>query len=116
MVGTRFNVVLDSGKTLAQPELVGAVLTLNSRGMRYRLRVDAGQPDPEDSSGDVQLYALSIEDPQTGQWQNACLPDPKGRRLGFPLAGIWTTDGRHLPSDSESASPASAAPRPNACG
>lgn len=101
VAGTRFIIALDSGATLAQKDLVGAVLTLNSRGSRYRLRIDATEPDPEDPSSDIQLYSLSIEDPQTGHWRNACRPDAAGRRFGFPLAGIWTADGRHLHSDTE---------------
>jgi hypothetical protein len=44
------------------------------------------------------LYTLSEQDPASGQWRNACLPDPDGRRLGFPLAGAFTADGRYEPS------------------
>jgi len=97
VLGTRFVVVLDSGVTLDQQELVGAILTLDSRGRQYRLRIDATRADP----GDIQLYELSAEDGDSGQWHNLCTPDPAGERLAFPLQGIWTSDGRHLPSDTE---------------
>jgi hypothetical protein len=42
------------------------------------------------------LYGLSQEDPATGAWSDLCEPDPDGRRLGFPLAGAFTPDGRHV--------------------
>ncbi len=32
----------------------------------------------------------------SGEWRNLCGPDPDGRRLGFPLAGAFTPDGRHV--------------------
>jgi ADYC domain len=44
------------------------------------------------------LYGLSEQDPESGEWRNACLPDPDGRRLGFPLAGAFTADGRYQPA------------------
>jgi ADYC domain len=44
------------------------------------------------------LYALSEQDPGSGEWRNICLPDPDGRRLGFPLAGSLTPDGRYEPA------------------
>ena len=41
------------------------------------------------------LYQLSEPDPGDGSWKNLCLPDPDGKRLGFPLAGAFTSDGRY---------------------
>ncbi len=63
-----------------------------------RLRIDFVEPDPKDPGGEVMLYGLSEEDPESGAWRNACLPDPDGRRLGFPLAGAFTADGRYQPA------------------
>lgn len=42
------------------------------------------------------LYALSEQDPASGEWRNLCEPDPEGRQLGFPLAGAFTHDGEHV--------------------
>jgi len=54
-------------------------------------------PDPKDPSGEIVLYALSEQDPVSGVWRNLCLPDPDGRRLGFPLSGRFALDGRYEP-------------------
>jgi hypothetical protein len=101
VVGGHFEVTLDDGRLLAQQELVGAILTLDARGSSYRLRIDGAAPDPEDPTGDVILYDLSAENPDGGGWHNLCSPDPQGQQHAFPMAGTWTRDGRHLPSDSE---------------
>jgi len=42
------------------------------------------------------LYALSEQDPESRGWRNVCQADPDGRRLGFPLAGSFTSDGRYV--------------------
>jgi len=42
------------------------------------------------------LYSLSEQDAASGEWRDLCEPDPDGRRLGFPLAGGFTGDGRHI--------------------
>jgi ADYC domain len=41
------------------------------------------------------LDGLSQQAPD-GSWSNLCQPDPDGRRLGFPLQGAFTPDGRHV--------------------
>jgi hypothetical protein len=45
------------------------------------------------------MYAASAQDPANGAWEPLCRPGPDGLTLAFPLAGIWTPDGQHLPSD-----------------
>jgi hypothetical protein len=54
------------------------------------------RPDDRDPTGEVMLYTLSEPDPAAVGWRNACNPDPDGRRLGFPLAGAFSPDGRYL--------------------
>ncbi len=99
IVGTAFHVTLADGHVLAQSELDGVVLTFgDGSGKQRRLRIDAVERDPKDPDGEVMLYALSEQDPESGEWRNACLPDPDGRRLGFPLAGSFTPDGRYQPA------------------
>jgi hypothetical protein len=84
---------------LAQDQLPGAVLTLgDGSGVQRRIHIDAVEHDPRDPQGEVLLYTFSEPDNVTGQWRNACNPDPDGRRLGFPLAGAFTPDGRYVAS------------------
>ncbi len=76
---------------------MGAVLTLgDGSGAQRRIRIDTVEHDARDQLGEVMLYTLSEPDPATGQWRNACNPDADGRRLGFPLAGAFTPDGRYV--------------------
>jgi hypothetical protein len=95
--GTAFRITLSDGTVLAQEALVGVVLAMgDGSGQQRRLRIDAVEHDPKDPTGEVMLYALSERDPATGEWVNACQPDPEGRRMGFPVAGVFTDDMRHL--------------------
>ncbi len=99
IVGTAFRITADGGGVLSGSDLVGVVLTVGDpAGGRLALRIDAVRPDPEDPSGETMLYALSVQDPLTGEWQNACAPDAAGVAMGFPLSGIWTPAGEHVPS------------------
>jgi ADYC domain-containing protein len=95
--GTVFRVTLPDGRILSQDDLPGTVITLgDGSGAQRRIRIDAVQGDARDPAGEVMLYTLSEPDPVTGEWRNACNPDPDGRRLGFPLAGAFTPDGRYV--------------------
>ncbi|MCV3209027.1 ADYC domain-containing protein [Mesorhizobium sp. YC-39] len=99
VVGTRFEVTTDDGRIVPQNDLVGAVLTIGDGNDQVPLRIDAVETDPHNLDGAIMLYAMSSRDAATGEWRNICEPDIEGRRMGFPLAGTWTPDGRHLPSD-----------------
>jgi hypothetical protein len=99
VIGTTFRVTLSDGTVLPQENLPGTVLAFgDGSGQQRRVRIDAVERDPRDPEGDVMLYALSERDPESGEWHNACQPDPDGRRLGFPLAGAFTSDGRYEPA------------------
>lgn len=99
VAGTTFRVTLPDGSVIAQEQLPGTVLTLgDGSGAQRRIRIDAVERDARDPLGEIVLYTLSEPDPATGQWRNACQPDPDGRRLGFPLAGAFTADGRYVPA------------------
>lgn len=98
VTGTAFRVALPDGRVLPQDELPGTILTLgDGSGAQRRIRIDAVEHDARDPKGELVLYTLSEPDTATGQWRNACTPDPDGRRLGFPLAGAFSADGRYLP-------------------
>ena len=77
----------------------GVALTFgDGSGLQRRIRIDFVEPDPRDPAGEVMLYGLSEQDHDSGEWRNACLPDPDGRRLGFPLAGAFSADGTYRPA------------------
>jgi ADYC domain len=97
--GAEFSVAFADGSILPREALKGMVLTFgDGSGRQRRLRIDSVEPDPKDKDGEVMLYGLSEQDLESGEWRNACLPDPDGRRLGFPLAGSFTADGRYEPA------------------
>jgi hypothetical protein len=94
--GTAFRVTLSDGRIIPQDQLPGTILALgDGTGQQRRIRINGMERDRKDAAGEVVLYSLSELDPESGEWRNLCLPDPDGRRLGFPLAGAFTPDGRY---------------------
>lgn len=99
VAGTQFRITLSDGRVLKQDELPGVRLTFgDGSGLRREIRIDAVEPDPKDKSGRVMLYSMSEPDAASGQWRNVCQPDHEGKRLGFPLPGRFTPDGRYDPA------------------
>jgi hypothetical protein len=94
---TRLSVLRGDGTRLGPEQLPGSELELADRFTRYRLRVDAVERDPRDPSGETWLYALSVQDPESGGWGQLCNPDPEGRRLAVPIPGSFAEDGRYVP-------------------
>ena len=93
---TQFRITLADGRVLAQNELPGVKITFGDGSGRGRVvRIDTVEPDPKDASGEIMLYSMSEQDPASGEWRNICLPDREGKRLGFPLSGRFTPDGRY---------------------
>ncbi|MDC0711563.1 ADYC domain-containing protein [Stigmatella sp. ncwal1] len=88
VVGTEFQIETSSGRTLKSRELVGATLTVQQGEAVLHIRIDDVFPDPKDGAQDIWLHQLSVEDPSTGAWRPLCEPDPDGKRLAFPLAGV----------------------------
>lgn len=96
---TAFRVTLSDGRILPQDQLPGTILVLgDGSGQQRRLRIDGVERDGQDATGETVLYMFSEQDSESGEWHNLCLPDPDGRRLGFPLAGAFTSDGRYEPT------------------
>ncbi len=94
--GTAFRVTLSDGRILQQDQLPGTILVLgDGSGRQRRIRIDGVERDRQNAAGEIVLYALSEQVPVTGEWRDLCLPDSDGRRLGFPLAGAFTPDGRY---------------------
>ena len=99
VVGTEFRVTRTDGTVLAQPDLVGVVLTMaDGKGGHFSVRIASVERDGQDAAGDITLYDFDVRD-AGGQWQPFCKPGLDGRARGFPLAGVWTTDGRHVASE-----------------
>ena len=56
-----------------------------------KIEVDADDPEHE-----TQLYTVSFQNPDTGEWVNYCQPDMKGWQKAIPLSGYWDSTGRHI--------------------
>jgi hypothetical protein len=69
-------------------ELVGQ--TVEADGVR--LRIDAVVADPGDPSGDIVLYRFS-RIAADGEATPYCRT---GNGMGFPMAGSWSADGKHI--------------------
>jgi ADYC domain len=98
VVGTSFRVTLPDGHLLGSPDLIGAIFeVVDEAGRSVTVRLDAVTADPSDHDSDVWLHRFSAKDAERGVWRDLCTtPAPDGSVAGFPLAGSWTNDGRHL--------------------
>jgi hypothetical protein len=79
-----FRLHLDDGRVLEREALVGARVVIHDGAEAIRLLIDAVVEDKMSSGKPVVLYRLLVED-ASGQVQEACQPDARGRRLGMPL-------------------------------
>jgi len=97
VVGTLFRVTMPDGRVLTSPELTGAVLDVaDEAGRIMTVRIEAVARDPSDGDGDVWLHRFSVLDAGTEGFRELCTPAPDGTVAGFPVAGSWTSDRRHL--------------------
>ncbi len=88
---------MPDGRVLTSPDLRGVVLEVaDETGQTATVRIDDVVRDPIDADGDVWLHSFSITDPETGHRKGLCAAAPDGTAAGFPLAGSWTKDGRHV--------------------
>lgn len=100
--GTQLQVRKKDGTLATKEELLGAVLVAaGSGGVSEVYRIDSIELDPTDETGEIYLYSFSVQEPQTGEWKNLCMPGPDGMQKGFPLAGYWNAHGKHIESDRE---------------
>ena len=97
VVGTTFRITLADGRVMAQDELPGVRVALgDGSGSQRLIRIDSVERDPRDATGQTVLYQFSEQDAASNQWRNLCLADPDGKRLGFPLSGSFTPQGRYV--------------------
>ena len=95
--GAQFRLLRPDGTVTPQDALPGTILTLgDGSGRRRAIRIDAVERDSADPAGEIMLYTMSEQDPATHEWRNICRPDREGRRVGFPLAGAFAPDMRHV--------------------
>jgi hypothetical protein len=96
VAGTLFRVTMPEGRVLTSPDLIGAIFeAADGAGRIITVRIDGVGRDPSDPDGDVWLHRFSVPDKETGGWREFCSPGPDGTVAGFPMAGLWTSDGRH---------------------
>jgi ADYC domain len=94
--GTAFQIILKNGHTVEQDQLPGTILMIgDGSGRQRRIRIDGVEQDSKDPAGEIVLYALSEQDPGSGEWHNLCQRDVEGRQLGFPLEGAFMPDGHY---------------------
>jgi hypothetical protein len=90
--GSEFVLRLSDGRVLRGRDLVGAQLVAATPQGEVRVRIDGIEEDASAAGGPIPLYRLSTQMP--GQPPVPfCRPDPKGRRLGFPVPdgrGGWS--------------------------
>ena len=81
---------------LALRNLLSNALKFSPPDAPVTLRIAEVRTDPHDSSGDLLLYALELQDAETGTWANVCNADPYGERWAFPVQGSWDAQGSHV--------------------
>jgi hypothetical protein len=98
VVGTLFRVTMPDSSVLTSPDLIGAILDATDETSRLiTIRIDAvTRDDPSKGNGDIWLHRFSTPDASAGGWREFCTPGPDGIVAGFPVAGAWTADGRHV--------------------
>jgi ADYC domain len=96
VAGTLFQITMSDGRLLTSLDLIGAVLdAVDEAGHVTTVRIDAVTRDPSDPDGDLWLHRFSVPDSRRGGWGEFCSPGPDGTVAGFPIAGVWTSGGRH---------------------
>ena len=95
--GTTLQATTQQGTTLQGAALQGLTLgAVDENNVAVTLRIAEVRTDPHDSSGDLLLYALELQDAETGTWANVCNADPYGERWAFPVQGSWDAQGSHV--------------------
>src|SRR5262249_37338626 len=87
-IGTAFRVTLSDGSVKEGKALAGAGLGFAGNGTPLRVSIAAIEPDAGNEA--VLLHDFRID----GSDVALCEAGPDGKRMGFPLAGRSTADGR----------------------
>lgn len=87
---TSFVLTTPDGR-LTSKDMAGGELEMDIDGVPATVRIDSAAPARERPG--VMLLALSIKDPDTGEFAPLCEPDETGRSAGFPVQGAWNDKG-----------------------
>jgi hypothetical protein len=97
--GTQLIVTKADGTKVTGAKLAGATIVgVGPDGSDEYFKIVDVEKDPYDPAGERYLYSFLAQN-ASGEWVNPCLPDDHGVAKGFPIAGTWDTQGRHLESD-----------------
>jgi hypothetical protein len=96
--GTVLQVHLASGRVIAGQDLEGATLALKLPGSSdpQRVLIEQVVKDPNDASGDLLLYRMSVLNVATGGRDQVCDADAQGEQWVFPVQGQWDSQGKRL--------------------
>lgn len=92
VVGTTLRARRPDGSVVQGAALIGSVLVVAVGGETMRVRIANVEQDARDPRGEVLLYDFRVIAPD-GAEEPLCRPDPDGRRLGLPLAGVSDAAG-----------------------
>jgi ADYC domain len=90
-IAGHFELVQPLGANLRGEQLIGAEFTI--AGAKFG--IDAIERDPEDPTGEIELYRISRLDAKDHP-SPYCPSTGNTPSLAFPMAGSWTATGRHL--------------------
>lgn len=96
--GAELVLTLDDGRVLRREALIGIRLVIAGPEGGKQVRIDGVEEDRAATGGPLLLYRLSVHGPDGREAGPFCLPDPQGRRAGFPMpdgsGGFqWTCTG-----------------------
>lgn len=81
--GTEFVLRTTDGRVLRSPDLVGATFVAIIDDRKHSITIAAVEQDKE-ATGRIMLHHFRVKD-EAGGFEDLCLPDAEGRRLGFPV-------------------------------
>lgn len=88
-----------AGKKLFFKELIGAQFIGEvSDGRKINLRIHDLISDPKDPG--LSYYEFEYWSASQSSWNNACLPDIKGKQRAILAEGVWDETGKHHSSNS----------------
>jgi hypothetical protein len=81
---------------------VGAVVVQRDvDGSLFESTITSVQTDSQDPSGEILLYTIEARNPDTGNIENICEPDPWGGRFATPVYGSWDVTGARVDSPTQ---------------
>lgn len=86
--------------TIKGDDVEGMVIEIvNPQGQRLDLKISDVERDPQDPEQETYLYTVLVQNAETSEWQNLCLPDANNVSKAIPLSGTWDETGTHRDDD-----------------